>query len=320
MSLYERMHAKLGTAGLIVAVCALVLSLLGGAYAATSSKKGKSKSLTTAQVRKIAKQEAQKYANSNPGAPGQNGTNGTNGAKGSQGEPGESVTITPLAAGECANEEGGAKFTVGEEEAEACNGAEGSPWTVGGKLPSHASEHGVFSYDPQLQFQYRCFSKPGTGDWGDDQCLNSSPGTGNFEKEPIYAGTVTYVSIPISFPIPLPSAIDGLGCPPLEAEGHPCNIHLFEGTETPPTGCSFHEAGGQKELVAAPGVFCAYNRNPHTEGVSFNEVFVTSDPESLNTEFGGALEVGKSGTVLQNIFGEFPEDGGLEGVWAVTAP
>jgi len=149
MSLYERMHAKLGTAGLIVAVCALVLSLLGGAYAATSSKKGKSKSLTTAQVKKIAKQEAMKYANSNPGAPGANGTNGTPGEKGEKGDKGDpgdngkSVTEAGATPAECAGVAGGVKYTLeGGSTTTVCDGKEGSPWTAGGTLPANATETG----------------------------------------------------------------------------------------------------------------------------------------------------------------------------------
>ncbi|HVV72142.1 MAG TPA: hypothetical protein VHI52_11700 [Verrucomicrobiae bacterium] len=54
----QRIHQKLGTAGLIVAIVALVAALAGGAYAAGGGLSGKQKK----EVTKIAQVEAEKFA------------------------------------------------------------------------------------------------------------------------------------------------------------------------------------------------------------------------------------------------------------------
>jgi hypothetical protein len=74
------MRERFGTAGLIVAIFALVVALSGGAYAASGGGlTGKQKK----EVEKIAKKFAGK-----PGPAGANGTNGANGANGTNGAAG----------------------------------------------------------------------------------------------------------------------------------------------------------------------------------------------------------------------------------------
>jgi Collagen triple helix repeat (20 copies). len=68
-----------GKAGLTVAILALVLAMVGGAWAAAGLNSKQKKEVT-----KIAK----KYAGK-PGAAGTNGTNGTNGASGAKGDKGD---------------------------------------------------------------------------------------------------------------------------------------------------------------------------------------------------------------------------------------
>jgi hypothetical protein len=101
--------AKLPAIGLLVAAVALVLALVAPAAssAAESSaaaskakrhhkkKKKKSKGLNVKQVRKIARQEAKKYANSNPGPAGPKGDNGSNGSNGSDGAQGPQGPVGP---------------------------------------------------------------------------------------------------------------------------------------------------------------------------------------------------------------------------------
>jgi Collagen triple helix repeat (20 copies) len=105
-----------GKAGLTVAVIALVLAMVGGAYAA-GALTGKQKK----EVEKIAKKFAGK-----PGAPGATGQAGSagpagkNGAQGLQGDPGQPGEPGP-------------------------EGPEGSPWTAGGTLPPEATETGTFT-------------------------------------------------------------------------------------------------------------------------------------------------------------------------------
>jgi hypothetical protein len=151
-----------GKAGLTVAILALVLAMVGGAWAAASLNSKQKKEVT-----KIAK----KYAGA-PGAAGTNGINGTQGpagipgAKGDKGEKGDtgakgdtgtsgndgangvsvSATEIPFEEPEC-EERGG--VLVQEEGApagvEICNGEEGSPWTAGGTLPPGKTEMGQWS-------------------------------------------------------------------------------------------------------------------------------------------------------------------------------
>src|SRR3954470_13970370 len=92
----KRIHDKLGTAGLVVAVVALVVALTGTAFAAK-------KFITKQEAIKIAK----KYAGKNgaPGAQGSKGDTGASGAqgpkgdqggKGEEGPPGPTETLLPI--------------------------------------------------------------------------------------------------------------------------------------------------------------------------------------------------------------------------------
>lgn len=105
--MFSRLREPFGKAGLIVAIAAMVAALAGGAYAASSAtdsgkgrqtptqlqRRGKGSSLTIAQVRRIAKQEAMKLAGTGPvgprGAAGENGKVGATGPEGPPGSPGE---------------------------------------------------------------------------------------------------------------------------------------------------------------------------------------------------------------------------------------
>jgi hypothetical protein len=159
--MFSRIHAKLGTAGFIISIVALVAALGGGAYAASGGLNGKQKK----EVEKIAKKYAGKPGkNGAPGATGAKGDAGAAGAKGdagAQGIPGgngsdggpgaagKSVVVAPEGPGpECGT--GGISVEVegtGSQEF-VCNGEQGppgNPWTAGGKLPSGATETGTWS-------------------------------------------------------------------------------------------------------------------------------------------------------------------------------
>lgn len=125
-----------GTAGLMVAVVALVFALVGGAYAANQ--------LTTAS--NVKRGPRGKIGPAGPPGPvgpaGAKGDPGPTGADGAPGLAGKSVKVAKENKGSnCA--EGGSSF---EEEGSgikkfACNG---SPWTAGGTLPSGKSEMGAW--------------------------------------------------------------------------------------------------------------------------------------------------------------------------------
>ncbi|HEV7482220.1 MAG TPA: hypothetical protein VGO13_03890 [Solirubrobacterales bacterium] len=129
-----------GTAGLIIAMIALIAALGGTALAAAKLNSTQKK-----EVEKIAK----KYA----GKPGANGTNGSNGAPGAKGDAGAAGTngtagksvVTSAASGtECTGGVSGTKFEVegSGSPSHVCSGkngtpgAAGQPWTVGGTLPA----------------------------------------------------------------------------------------------------------------------------------------------------------------------------------------
>jgi hypothetical protein len=121
----RQLKEPFGKAGLTVAILALVLAMVGGAWAA-GALSGKQKK----EVEKIAKKFAGK-----PGAPGANGTNGAkgeNGAAGANGSNGTSVTSTEFEGeeeGHCIV--GGSKFISASGKTYACNGKRGTNGTNG---------------------------------------------------------------------------------------------------------------------------------------------------------------------------------------------
>lgn len=137
---------RLGVPG-ILAIVALVLAMVGGAYAASGALSPQQKK----EVKKIAKQFAGK-----PGAPGavgpkgDAGPKGDPGAKGDPGSPGAAgkSLVVGSASGHCA--EGGISVEVegSGEKSYICDGKEGEPWAAGGVLPSEKTETGSWSTPP----------------------------------------------------------------------------------------------------------------------------------------------------------------------------
>ncbi len=107
-----RIQKRLGTAGLVVAVMALIVALAGTAVAAN-------KLFTKNQEKQIIK-IAKKYA----GTDGKNGAPGSAGPQGPKGDPGPK----------------------GEAGSPGPEGEAGSPWTAGGVLPSQATETGAWTF------------------------------------------------------------------------------------------------------------------------------------------------------------------------------
>ena len=176
---------RFGTAGVIVAVIALVVALGGTALAASGALTGKQKK----EVEKIAK----KFQGTGPagaqgpaGANGKDGSNGSNGTNGSPGAPGtnaEAISFSgskgPIGGVTCT--EGGLEVKSASATTLVCNGKKGksvtsaeldpgnahcpeggsefeatsvtyacngSPWTAGGVLPKGATETGTWAYGP----------------------------------------------------------------------------------------------------------------------------------------------------------------------------
>jgi hypothetical protein len=278
MSLYHRFKDRFGTAGVIIGVIALILAL-GGTALAASKLNGTQKK----EVAKIAKKEAQKYANSNPGAPGQNGTNGKDGTNGTNGTNGKGLVASPLDPGEGGCTEGGVSVEVegtGSPES-ICNGEEGAEFPGGGVLPSGATERGTWG---------------GAGDNRLTYSLNEE--THELEETPVSTATL----IPISFPLPVQPAPEVVYSKQLEEEdelGEPV---------APVAGCPGLDGEGLP--LADPGKLCVYQKKKTVPGP--NPVFfggTQSFPEEQ-----GADSMGTEAAFTctgHNCF--------WVGVWAVTA-
>jgi hypothetical protein len=283
----SRIHSKLGTAGFIISIVALVAALGGGAYAASA----KLNSTQKKEVTKIAQSEAKKFAGKqgpagatgpagpagpagaagakgDAGAAGATGT-GTEGKQGIQGTPGTSVTNKEVKTSETSKCEGhgGSEFKVGTGTATfACNGQTGFTET----LPPGRTETGAWST--------------------------------------FAAATETVVSAgtSISFPIQLAEPI-----PPGSAVAF--NQHQTEEEEFGSSGCT----GSATEPTAPPGKVCVYTA---FEGGANNS---DGAPE-LHSFDGGLQAASVSGAALLIGFlvGSPGEPANIEaaGTWAVTAP
>ncbi|HET7454548.1 MAG TPA: hypothetical protein VFJ76_03415 [Solirubrobacterales bacterium] len=154
--MFSRLHGKLGTAGLVVGVVALVVALGGAAFAA-SGLSGPEKKEIQKQAKKFSKKFSKQFATPGPagpqgpkgdtgaaGAAGKDGTNGTDGSDGTNGTNGESVTLG-TAGGECPA--GGVTVQVGTKTATkkaVCNGEDGETGFTE-TLPTGATETGNWS-------------------------------------------------------------------------------------------------------------------------------------------------------------------------------
>jgi hypothetical protein len=286
MSIFSRIHQKLGTAGFIISIVALVAALGGGAYAANGALTGKQKK----EVEKIAKKVAKPGPEGKQGPAGTAGSTGAkgdagvkgdagaNGDAGSAGAAGKGVVVASLNPGQgtppCAEggvsvevEGSGAKKSIcnGEEGPDGPKGSEGSPWVDGGTLPTGKTE---------------------TGSWA----------SGQLPK----AGAVL---VPISFPIPLSEKVA---------------VHFIpQGMENPPTTvCPSGSWEFEKTIKpeAAPGNLCVYE----TGGFGFTYSQAENAETGAIEEFDGTDEAsGKTGAVLGFTGVEFAS---ARGVWAVTAP
>lgn len=231
----HRIHQKLGTAGFIISIVALVAALGGGAYAASGGLTGKQKK----EVKNIAKQYA--------GKPGANGTNGANGAPGAKGDKGDSgangtngtngtsATTEAFsgAKGSCAS--GGVTVKSASPEVNVCNGQTGFTDT----LPSGKTETGTWAF-------------------GDITEAATPPSVARFR-------------VPISFPIPLEEGLPASQVHFINVAGEEV-IELGPPlVEEPSDFCK----GSAKAPTAEPGHLCVYRgtEDPLELAKSSNEEF-----------------------------------------------
>ena len=287
--MFHKVRERLGSAGLAVAIVALIVALSGGAYAATATNSAKkpAKGLTKAQVIALIKANSEAGPPGSPGAlgpAGGAGTKGDQGAPGGKGDPGPkgdtgtSVNLTPIAvgAGKCSGRGGatlkenaspGAEKDIctGEKGTQGDKGDPGDPWSVGDVLPPGESEAGAWAF---------------TAADDDDE-----------------------IAVPISFTIPLAGE-------PTEEEFEEDDVH-YQGDADFATACP---AAGVTEPKAPPGKLCVFY-NPFG-GAPVNATFTRISKLNLFEESG----VSNSGAIVQFAFsGAAGELAHGNGSWAVTA-
>jgi hypothetical protein len=278
-----------GTAGLIVAMVALVAALGGTALAAKGALTGKQKK----EVEKI----AMKFQGSGPagpagpagskGDPGADGKNAT-GSAGLPGEAGKSVVAAEIPAepaeATCGGE-GGAEYEIEETEEPTviCNGhqgKDGSPWTVG-TLPPGAVETGTYSVTGGVQ---KVTTEYKVGE----------PGEEEIKKEEVFVGE-EFGFAPVSFPVPLAK--------PIAEEGHVfygkgTNSEVSEENENP---LEFIEHCPGKNstfpTVKNPGDVCIFRATGTTPNATFN---------GLVRNGGGTGGAGLGGGFVMFSFAEGP--------------
>lgn len=149
--MFSRIRRQFGTAGLIVALVALVAALGGGAWAASGGLTTKEKGQVKAIAKKFAGKNGKNGAAGAPGAPGAVGSQGPQGVQGPKGDDGEdgedgtdgkNVQLGTPTVGECAA--GGTTVQVEGTPASKKAVCNGEPWTAGGTLPTGRTETGTY--------------------------------------------------------------------------------------------------------------------------------------------------------------------------------
>jgi hypothetical protein len=279
--MFERIYQKLGTAGFIISIIALVAALGGGAYAATSnsgkataSAKGKPGPRgKTGKTGKTGKPGPAGPAGP-AGAQGPAGPKGDAGTPGAPGSNGASVTGTPVAAGQEGCASGGVKYTSASGSNVVCNGKNGTNGQTGftETLPEGKTETGIWGSGAQTP-----------------------------------QGRHTF---PISFPIPLVASPDPVIVPSDQASAPGCP---GRGGPFPPPPGELYEQGTPE---AEPGTLCIYldkfeEAAPPTAATSVKTL--------VNEEGEWRLESGVSpaGALFEVVCTDVCQ---VAGTWAVSGP
>lgn len=284
-----------GTAGLIVAVIALVFALAGGAIAAAVGLNGKQKKEVTAIAKKFAGTPGAAGANGAAGSQGPHGLPGPEGPQGPEGPEGleglqgpkgingtngtNGKSVIAVAETPGANcKEGGASFEVEGSGTKhfACNG-----FGAAAILPSGVTETGTWAASGSRQ-----------------KITTEVEGV----KEEVFVGA-SGVIVPITFPIPLAGPLE-------QSHAHFVTVNKVE-TETVPADCTVNGVEGSVENPLAAIGLCVYE-GFSTHNLTFQLPFLRPDKASV------ASGVGPTGTGVAFSIGEAP-DAAMLGTWAVTA-
>jgi hypothetical protein len=290
----------------VLAVVALVFAMTGGAFAVTGQGTDAGSRAGTAKAKSKGKAGPRGPAgpkgatgatgpagSAGPagpaGAKGETGAKGEPGAPGTNGKDGESVATTALSPGEDGCLEGGAKFTVGESQTTACNGEKGEAAAGGGgggypkTLPAGDTETGSFS----VYFEHASGTTP---------------------TEIKAETTESTKFVPISFPVPLPIAIEA---------GHTEYVTVEQQeSQTGPSQCT----GTGEKPTAEKGFLCLYEgyHSEAEEGTTITKLrlgAVAVKPGSGSE----AIGVGPTGALLLAKYEGTQEVVLLSGTWAVSA-
>jgi hypothetical protein len=249
----RRLKEPFGKAGLTVAICALVLAMVGGAYAA-GALTGKQKK----EVEKIAKKYAGKPGapgangtNGSPGAAGKDGTNGTNGTNGKDGVSAEGASfIGEKTVGSVTCKEGGVEVKSATPATAVCNGKKGTTGFTE-TLPKEKTE---------------------TGTWG--YTYNE-------------AGNDIQI-VPIGFAIPLEGPLDAEHVHYIKANGEEAVLGTTD--EVPPTECA---GGTVESPAADPGNLCVFaSKLGAYEGIQVRAPERINNPSAGFAEASGAATSG----------------------------
>lgn len=215
----RRFSEPIGSAGLMVAMIALVLGLVGGAYAAKKYVITSTSQIKPSVLKKLKGQAGPAGPQGAPGAqggPGAAGANGKDGAAGATGQNGTSATTTSFTGEKGSCKAGGITVKSASPDVNVCNGETGFTDV----LPSGKTETGVWAVGQIAE-------------------IAGYPGAGNA------------VAVPLSFSIPLPGELEAEQVHFIQANGLELN-ELFE--EIEPTDC----LGSAVEPTAEPGHMCVY--------------------------------------------------------------
>lgn len=282
MDLYYRFHDRFGTAGVVIALVALVAALGGTAIAAKGGLTGKQKREVTKIAKKFAGKPGAPGAQGLPGpagALGKDGVNGTNGVDGEDGTDGKSVTTGTATASECPN--GGATVEVEgtpTSKKKICNGDDGDPWTIGGTLPSGETLTGVWEAI------------------GEDH-------------------------VPLSFPIQLAEPLDSLHVHFLAPNGKEFDFFSGEAT-VEPTDCGSGIGTGVDVAHpdASAGHLCVYAANMSANAFTFNGFIQDPSKPTAFLSDAGASVAGAHFRLLKLDPEPGSAEPAGYGTWAVTAP
>jgi hypothetical protein len=277
-----RLVRKRFTYANVAATLALLFAMSGGAYAASRFLITSTKQIKPSVLKQLRGKNGANGANGGNGAngapgpqgpAGANGKDGAPGANGTNGKDGVSVTGAAASAGECPA--GGVKYTSASGSNAVCNGKNGTTGFTS-TLPSEKTEMGT---------------------WG--TVFGKSNG-------------VAWAVVPVSFNIPLSSALVTSGCN--TPQKNSCQIHVINeaGMELSENELEESEVKAQPTPAPCPGSAGAPSAEPGNLCV-----YIRNNGSQVLGRF--VFNPTPAGALIQFFGAQAQEGVPLDGTWAVTA-